>query len=258
MRDDDQSQTALLAQPVEQGEDLGLDGDIESRRRLVGNHQIRIACQSHGEKDPLLHAAGEFVGIAIEQGGGIGQLEFAKQGDGTLPGLPGPGPSVSSHDRRDLAANREERVESGGRILMDHRDVPATQSGPGIRASGYQVLAPVGDRAAGNRSRRRHEAENGVGRHRLATSRLADNAVGRALLNLEIDSAQHQAAPLGGGKIHPETGDGEERCAHAPCMARPRGLVAMCTASPARLNAMMVRKSATPGNVGTHQWPVCT
>ena len=133
-----------------------------------------------------------------------------------------------------------------------------TQPGPGMGVSGYQVLSPVDDRAAGNRPRRRHQAENGVGGHRLAAPRLSDDAVGRALLDLEIDAAQHHAAPPGAGKADPETGDGEERRAHASCMARPRGLVAMCTASPARLNAMMVTKSARPGNVGTHQWPVCT
>ena len=51
---------------VEQVEDLRLDGDVESRGRLVGDEQLRLAGQGHGDHHPLAQAAGELVGIGAQ------------------------------------------------------------------------------------------------------------------------------------------------------------------------------------------------
>ena len=59
--DQDHRHAEPLAEVVEQFEDLLLDGDVEGGGRLVGDQQLRLAGQRHGDHDPLAHAAGELV-----------------------------------------------------------------------------------------------------------------------------------------------------------------------------------------------------
>ena len=55
-----------LAGSSQQLEHLRLDRDVERRRRLVGDQQLRVAGQRHGDHHPLAHAAGELVRIGAE------------------------------------------------------------------------------------------------------------------------------------------------------------------------------------------------
>ena len=48
-------------QIVEDRQHLQLDGDVERRGRLVGDQQIGLAGQHHGDHHPLAHAAGQLV-----------------------------------------------------------------------------------------------------------------------------------------------------------------------------------------------------
>ena len=45
------------AQVAHDLEDLGLDRDVERGRRLVGDEQVRIGREGHGDHDALAHAA---------------------------------------------------------------------------------------------------------------------------------------------------------------------------------------------------------
>ena len=53
----------LLLDVPEQFNDLGLDGDIEGGRGLVGDEELGLGGQGHGDHDALLHAAAELVGV---------------------------------------------------------------------------------------------------------------------------------------------------------------------------------------------------
>ena len=44
-------------------QDLGLDRDVEGGGRLVGDEQLRVAGERHGDHHPLPHAAGELVRV---------------------------------------------------------------------------------------------------------------------------------------------------------------------------------------------------
>ena len=55
-----------LPQAVDQVEDLGLDRDVQRGGRLVGDQQLRLAGQRHGDHHPLAHAAGELVRVVVE------------------------------------------------------------------------------------------------------------------------------------------------------------------------------------------------
>ncbi len=52
-------------QLAQQLEDLRLDGDVERRRRLVGDQQLGLAGERHGDHHPLAHAARELVRVVV-------------------------------------------------------------------------------------------------------------------------------------------------------------------------------------------------
>ena len=63
MGDEGEADAALDPQPRQHIQDLGLDGHVERRGRLVGDQQLRIVGHGHGDHGALAHAAGELVGI---------------------------------------------------------------------------------------------------------------------------------------------------------------------------------------------------
>ncbi len=62
--DQQQPQTQLLGESLEQGEDLRLHHGVQRGGGLVGDEQPRIAGQRHRHHRPLPHPAGELVGVA--------------------------------------------------------------------------------------------------------------------------------------------------------------------------------------------------
>ena len=52
---------ALLGEPLQQLEDLRLDGDVERGGRLVGDDEVGLRHQRHGDHQALALAAGELV-----------------------------------------------------------------------------------------------------------------------------------------------------------------------------------------------------
>ena len=56
----------VLLQPVHQREDLRLRGHVERGRRLVGDQQVGVVDEGHGDHHALAHAAGELVRIVVD------------------------------------------------------------------------------------------------------------------------------------------------------------------------------------------------
>ena len=50
----------------EQLQDLRLHGDVERRRRLVGDEEVRLVRERHGDHHALALPAGELVRIGVE------------------------------------------------------------------------------------------------------------------------------------------------------------------------------------------------
>ncbi|KFB70108.1 MAG: hypothetical protein CAPSK01_000121 [Candidatus Accumulibacter vicinus] len=105
----------------QQFEDLRLDGDVERRRRLVGNQQTRLAGQRNRDHHPLFHAARELEGIFTEAALGVGNADRRQQFERTrayrLPGQP----EVTFEHLGQLATDGQHRIEAGCRLLEDHR-----------------------------------------------------------------------------------------------------------------------------------------
>ena len=111
---------------LHQLQDLGLDRDVECGGGLVGDEQLGVGGQGHGDHDPLAHPARELVRILAGPAPGVGDPDLAQHLDGSVPRL-APRDSLVQRDRLgDLVAARVDRVQRGHRLLEDHRDrVPA-------------------------------------------------------------------------------------------------------------------------------------
>ena len=79
----------LRLQVLEQLQDLRLHGDVERRRRLVGDEQVRPVGERHRDHHPLTLAAGKLMRIGAEALAGIGDADFGEQLDDAGPGRRG-------------------------------------------------------------------------------------------------------------------------------------------------------------------------
>ena len=140
----------LLAQALEQRNDLRLDRDVERRRRLVGDDQLGLAGQRQGDDDALAHAAGELVRVLVEALLGGRDAGFLEQPD-RAPARVGGAERQVGLDRLDqLLADRVQRVERGQRILEDGADLSGRASCASPRTAGCRC----GGRRSGSRRRR--------------------------------------------------------------------------------------------------------
>ena len=73
--DEDDGRAGLVAQVAHEVEDLGLDGHVERRRRLVGDEQLRLAGEGHGDHHALGHAARHLVREGLEAALRVGDAD---------------------------------------------------------------------------------------------------------------------------------------------------------------------------------------
>ena len=59
--DQQHAETEIALELGEQAQDLGLHRDVERRGRLVGDQELGVAHQRHGDHDALAQAARELV-----------------------------------------------------------------------------------------------------------------------------------------------------------------------------------------------------
>ena len=124
--DEDHAHAEALAQIRHQIEDLGLDGDVERGRRFIGDQQVGIVGDRHGDHHALALAARHLVGVGLHAALGIGDSHELQQPQGLAARFIRRELAVM-HDRlHQLVADGVERIERGHRLLEDHGDLPAT------------------------------------------------------------------------------------------------------------------------------------
>ena len=127
MRDQQQCQPQFLLQLLQQPQDLRLHRHIERRCRLVGDQQLRIAHQRHGDHHPLAQAAGELMGILPEAHPRSGNAHARQQLGRPVHGLPPCRPTMAFEHLGHLRSDRIGRVQARHRFLEDHRHLVAAQ-----------------------------------------------------------------------------------------------------------------------------------
>ena len=176
VRDEDDRGAEIALQPAQQREDLRLDRDVERSRRLVGDQQIGVARERHGDHRALPHAARELVRVVVGAHGGAGDADGVEQFDRTLVRLRLRHGLVRPHLLGDLPADAIDRVERRHRVLEDHRDLRSPHA-PHLVGRELEEIAPLVDHLA--RRDRVRVADQTHDRHRghaLARAGLADDA----------------------------------------------------------------------------------
>ncbi len=163
-----------------------LHGDVESRGRFVGDQQLRLASQRHGQHHSLSLAAGELVRIGLEQASRLleaGQFEQFQYPPAQLGATQA---AMQAQTLADLAADALQWIERGHRLLEHHADALPTNRQQCLRRQGEQFLA-VQAHAAAQARRARQQAQQGVGGLRLAGAGLASQGQGLAGAQAEVD-----------------------------------------------------------------------
>ena len=198
--DDDEGDAEAPGQILHQFENLRLDRHVERRRRLVGDDQLGLAAQRHGDHHPLAHAAAEMVGILFQPPLGIGNSDHAQQLHRPRVGFLALDAHMMFECFGDLTPDGEHRIERRHRLLEYHGDVGAPHLADFHVAQLQEIPAHEEDLAADDLARRiGNETEDRKGAHRLAAARLADDADRLPLLDV-VRHPVHRLDRAGGGE----------------------------------------------------------
>ena len=86
--DQHDGRAVLAAEALQQRDDLRLHRDVERRRRLVGDDELRLGAQGQRDHHALAHAAGELVRIAVDAPLRRRNADLGQKFDGALAGRP--------------------------------------------------------------------------------------------------------------------------------------------------------------------------
>ncbi len=139
VRHEQHRQAELGGQLAEQDEDLLLRRHVESGRRLVGDHQRRIAGERRGDQQALPLPAGKLVRIALQRHFRIGQMHPPQQFKeaAAMLRLVAVG-RMPAHDFKQLPADLEDRVQRQIGILRDKPDAAAANPPAELRFGQFQ------------------------------------------------------------------------------------------------------------------------
>ena len=236
--DDDDRRPQVAGQLGEQFQDLGLDGHVQGGGRLVGQEQLGVAGEGHGDHHPLAHAARELVGIVVDAGLGLGDAHHLHQLDGAAGGGGAVHLQVQLQALGDLAADGEDGVEGGHGLLEDHGDAVAADTADLFLVGLEQVLALEEDLAAddlpgwvGDQS------QYGEGADGLAAAALPDQAHDLSRLDVVADAVDRLHHPVVGEEVGPQVLYLEQGSRHAPSSDSPVRMVGKGRLEPPRLPA---------------------
>src|SRR5258708_222237 len=117
MRNEDNGHVELLLKGSQQFDDLSLDGNVQCSGRFVGNQQLGVGRESHGNHDTLLHATGHLVWITANPGFRRGDAYQLQQSDDLrIRGHLGP---VEFQSLLNLLSDSEDWVQRCSWLLKD-------------------------------------------------------------------------------------------------------------------------------------------
>ena len=255
----------LLLHLLHELDNLSLNGNIQSRRGLVGNQDIGIAGKSHSDHDTLTHTAGELVRILIDALLGLGDTHEVQKLGSALERLLLGVAAVQTKALAHLLADLIDRVQGGHRILEDHRDVVTANVLHLFLGHLEDRTAAIANVAALNLSRRhRDKTHDGHGGHGLTGAGLTDDTEGLAAIERVGDTVDSANNAIFGVEIHLKVIDLEQMLALGNRLVLQVHIVlvllhpyasfiltsrASRKPSPSRVKASTVERIARPGMI---------
>ena len=154
MGNHDDGVAVLLLHFLHELDNLSLNGNVQSRRGLVGNQDIGIAGKCHSDHDTLTHTAGELVRILIDALLGLGNTNEVQKLGGALERLLLGVATVQTKALAHLLADLIDRVQGGHRILEDHADLSSPDTFHLMLVHGNNVFPVEKDFTVFNHCRR--------------------------------------------------------------------------------------------------------
>ncbi len=102
MGDEQHGHPVLVLQLTQQFEDLRLHGDVERRRRFVGNQQFGTVGQRHRDHHPLPLSARKLMRVGGKPFPWLADADLVEQVENLVPGFIGPDLLVQVQDFEDL------------------------------------------------------------------------------------------------------------------------------------------------------------
>ena len=201
----------VLAQALEQRNDLRLDGDVERGGGLVGHDELGLGRERERDHHALAHAAAELVRVLLDALLGSRNARFLQQLDGALAGFLLAHRQVGADGLDELPADRVQRVQRSQRVLEDGADLAAADAAHLLAAEVVDALAFEADLAAGHAAGGLEQADDGRARERLAGPGFTDHAQDLAGLDGKRDVVQREQRAVPGGELHPQMVDFEKR-----------------------------------------------
>jgi hypothetical protein len=148
VRDEDHRHALVRLKVEEEFQDLILDRHVQSRRRFVGDQELGVAADRHGDRRPLSHPTGKLVWVRVHSFATSGkphaleQFERPQSCDLSCHLL------VRTQHFGELSADRAHRIEARCRVLEHHAYIAAPQFPHGPRLELENAPAVEGDRTA--------------------------------------------------------------------------------------------------------------
>ena len=174
--DHDDRHAHFLLDILHELQDAGLNGDVQSGRRFVGDQDVGLAGQRHGDHDPLPHAAGELKRVLLHALFRLVDIDQAEHLHRPVPGLLLVAVRVEQDRLHQLMPDRVGRVQAGHGILENDRDLVAADGLHDLLIRADQLLSVEFDRAGHDPAGRCQDLHDRVGRDRFAGSGLTDDA----------------------------------------------------------------------------------
>ena len=190
MGDVNGSELEFLLKITDERDDLRLNRNVQSGRRLVADEDLRVAGERDCDNDALAHAAGILERILVKAVGGVLDADALHELDGLLLRLAAGDALMLFNDLGDLRADRADRVQRGHRILENRRDLRAADAFPvliGLELG--EVLSLEQDGALGDGAVGLEHAGERLGENALAGAGLADDGERFALVKVEGHAA---------------------------------------------------------------------
>ena len=206
MRDEDDRETPLPAQIVDQRQDLRLHGHVQRCGRLVGDDHVGVVAQRHGDADALAHAAGKLVWVTAEDPLRVGDPHLRQQRQGMLPRFLRGDPLVRLDGFEHLRAHGQQRVQGRERVLKDIGDPVTADLAQAMVRQAHKILAAEVDRSALDHARGRgDQPQDRQRRDGLTRAAFADDAQALAFVQVQVDLPDRAQLPRteveGGGQV---------------------------------------------------------